>query len=1629
MEEASELVLIISGDAFAKSDQKEAELTIPSINDFSVMRAEYVKGAEELINIYFSDPLEKQELVGLISVENIENSELTIKQDGNKVSVVLQKGLQGEKLLTVSGDVKNTAGRKMGTQFTKTIVFDPENPAVRMVGNKFVIPTQGESLIFPFEAVSVNAVDIYIQKVFSNNILQYLQNNNQGNGNSLYGVGRTVYKKHLDLRKAAGNNTYEWHRYHVDLSEVINTDKAALYEVEVRFKKEYAALDCVESDNLSGDFQDGWLADTDYLEEDYWSNYRYDWNERENPCNQAYYYRYRTKASKVVMATNLGVIAKRGGDNLLHVAVSDIKSAKAVSGAEVEVFDYQQQLLAQGKTDSEGFITLDCSRIPFAVTVKTAKDQTVLKIDEGSSLSLSKFEVDGKTIRDGLKGFIYAERGVWRPGDSLLVNFILRDESKKLPEDHPIKMQLYNSRGQLTDTQIRNSSVNGIYDFATVTEPDAPTGDYRLEVLVGNQRFEKRIPIETIKPNRLKIDLEIDETKSTDDNLQANLTATWLHGTDASGLKADVNMRLSSTTTSFDRFRDYHFDNLLESRVSRNSEKVFEGNLDQSGNKSFSISMTDRGKNAPGKLKAYFETKVYEPGGGFSVDYYNSTISPYSSYAGMKVPEGELWRGALETAKDHVIQLAAVDESGNAVADKKVKVLVYRVDHRWWFDRYSGDEYNYLNTGSYRKYKEETITLQNGKGDFSINVKNEDWGRYLFKVVDLESGHSSAQFVFFDWPYWMRSNRTESEAASILGFSSDKEVYQPDEKIKISFPSPKEGRALVTIENGTSVLMKKWVATTEGETKVEIPVTGEMAPNAYVHISLIQPHSQTVNDRPIRMFGVIPFSVEDPETVLEPQVKLPDIIRPKKSFTLDVSEKSGRAMTYTLAVVDEGLLDLTNFNTPDPHDYFYAHEALGVRTWDYYDHVVGALGNLNQNIMSIGGDEEAPDPSKQKARRFKPVVFHLGPFELKAGEKHQHKLEMPNYIGSVRVMVVAAQGEAYGHVEKNVPVKSELMVLGTLPRVLGPNETISLPVNVFAMEENISDVTVTLNANDFFEKSTDLKKTVRFEKAGEQMVYFELKTINAEGVAKVSISATAGNKSAKYEAEVQLRLPNPMYSVIEDAVIEKGNAWSKQIDYFGIKGSNKSSIEVSKLPSLNLEKRLDYLIGYPHGCVEQMTSKAFPQLYLGNFVYLTSARQTEIAENVNYVLRQLRSFQMSDGGFSYWPGLAYSNEWGTTYAGHFMLAAEKAGYTLPAGMKRDWIQYQKRLAGRWMSSNDYHRSYSERIQAYRLLTLALAKSPDFGSMNTLRERSNLNNSAKWILSLAYATAGRSKEAMDLIKTLPKNIEDYTELGFSYGSSTRDEAFVLTTLHRLGQSTEAAEVARSLAKKLGSDRFYSTQTTAMTLLALADYLGEYSDDGLKFDLSLAGNVNSVETGKPVYTEQFLEKDADKNVEVTNNSEHTIYATFTTTGRPAEGKEEKRNANLLMEVNYLDANFKPIDVASTERGTDLIVEIVITNPSNRLLKEMALTHTVPSGWEILNSRLSGMTDASTIEPEYQDIRDAKVMTYFDLDPNKKVRFYTRVNASYSGRFYLPAIVCYAMYDESIISVEPGKWIEVK
>ncbi|HRH61588.1 MAG TPA: alpha-2-macroglobulin family protein, partial [Chitinophagaceae bacterium] len=418
-------------------------------------------------------------------------------------------------------------------------------------------------------------------------------------------------------------------------------------------------------------------------------------------------------------------------------------------------------------------------------------------------------------------------------------------------------------------------------------------------------------------------------------------------------------------------------------------------------------------------------------------------------------------------------------------------------------------------------------------------------------------------------------------------------------------------------------------------------------------------HAQTVNDLPIRMYGVIPINVEDKNTILKPQIKIADVIRPEQNNTITVSEAAGKKFSYVIAVVDDGLLDLTRFKTPNPHNTFFAKEALGVKSWDVYDDVIGAFGSQIQRILTIGGDAEAELASKtRRANRFKPVVQFMGPFQY-SGASKTHSFALPPYMGSVRVMVIAAGDNAYGMAEKTVTVKKPLMMLATMPRVLGPSEELKIPVTVFATDNSIKNVSLSLQSNPFIEASGS--QNISFSKTGEQVVYFNAKVKPNIGVGKVKIIASSGNEKDVSEIEIDIRNPNQPVTQVTEITLQPAQSWNNVIAMVGDDNSSKATLEISSIPAINLQKRLSYLIQYPHGCIEQTTSSVFPQLVLSQLMDLSDNRKKEINKNIQAGIQKLQNFQQSDGGFSYWPGSGYSDEWGSNYAGHFLLEASARG--------------------------------------------------------------------------------------------------------------------------------------------------------------------------------------------------------------------------------------------------------------------------------------------------------------------------------------------------------------------------------
>jgi len=433
---------------------------------------------------------------------------------------------------------------------------------------------------------------------------------------------------------------------------------------------------------------------------------------------------------------------------------------------------------------------------------------------------------------------------------------------------------------------------------------------------------------------------------------------------------------------------------------------------------------------------------------------------------------------------------------------------------------------------------------------------------------------------------------------------------------------------------------------------------------------------------------------------------------------------------------------------------------------------------------------------------------------------------------------------------------------------------------------------------------------------------------------------------------------------------------------------------------------------------------------------LGKTKNEEMARNVKAAIDRLRLFRTAEGGFSYWPN-GDMNHWANNYAGHFLLEAKTAGYNVPQNMLDGWLKLQKKLADGW-SPKSYNLGYYEwesmNTQAYRLFTLALAQTPNMGAMNRLREMPNLEYEAAALLASSYALSGKTEAVKKLLFPTVIKERKYVSSGYTFGSDLRDKAILLQAYMYSKQTTQANTLFQNLCKQLNNNGWYSTQTLSFALSSIVKFIGDNKPGGgLNFTYQLDnGKEVSVSTKEPVMLISLASnQNGPSKLIIKNKDKNSMFWKLLRTGQPASGNEQASANNLNMEIQYTNTKGAKIDPSNLKRGEDFIVEITISNPG--LLgfnyENMALQQIFPPGWEINNTRLSNADYAkSNVQVSYQDIRDDRVSSFFDLGIRSSVSISLQLTATYPGRYYLPGYICEAMYDNTIYTKNKGMWVNV-
>ena len=1618
-------ILQIKSETLELSSSYARSFTLPALSQFKV--TDIVVDSESRqpqIKVIFSDRLKPyQDLTGFVRIEPDMDIKLTRLNNAVLVRGAFEHGK--EYTLHVLPGIRSRWATALKKAFSETVRFEDMLPEIRFSNDGVFLSSANQKKIL-FQTVNVKRVNLRIIKVFENNLGQYLQMERLNGARdrrdafsyNIYRVGVEVAKQALEI----GAVRNRWLQHEIDLSGLIPDDQSGVFLLELNFKKEDMLYDTSEKNLRYRRRTDDWYYN--------------------DPSSYGYIYAHG-RLYKPLILSDLGITYKWGGKQHF-VYVNNLLNTEPVPGARVQLRTYQNQLIGEQKTDAQGMVRFDnLEEKVFYVTAEMNGQRSVVKVTD-MAWNLSTFDTDGlEAGQDGLRAYIYTERGVYRPGDPVNISVIVRNEQGGFPENHPVTAVIRNPRNQEVYNRVIRQARDGFYTFPYQGDAQDPTGVYRVEIKVGGKTFTHQLRIETVVAERLKIKIQPQPItlKAQDHRLKVDIETAYLFGAPASGLPVELTMDVFYLGKFFKKYKNYIFGNETIKFNSTNFS-LFRGNLDTQGRAKINWDVPEF-SNAPGPLVGTLKVRVEEKGGRSSKRISHINIHPYYFYVGLQKPD--LQYRYARTGKKISVRVIVVDPEGQIVPGRSLTYRIYRSRSYWWWEYGSREQYRlrYKSARSTELFKEGTLV--SGSTPTVLSFTPDERGEYLVEVQENgEKGHSAS---FFLSAYPWGEGPTGGDEAGLLALRTDRKKYQIGETAHISFPVAADARVLFTLEKGERVLESRWLTppATGGEMVINIPLKKEMLPNVYASVSVIQPHAQTRNDRPIRMYGVVPILVEDPLTRQNLLIGVKEELSPEQPFRVDVQTADGKPTQLTVAVVDEGLLSLTDFKTPDPWRYFYGKQRLGVATDDLYGLVIGANKGDIFRTFSIGGGMtmylamKADRPEQPQARRFKPVCLFEGPVSTDENGHAAFSFHMPNYVGAVRVMAVSAKGNRYGHAEKTIAVKTVLMVLPTLPRVIGPEDEFTVPVSVFAMEDKVGTVEVKLHVEGPLKVIGGAQKRVQFTKAGQKEVQFRLLAKEAVGVGKIRIEALAREHRAVYRTELSVRASSPPVSKTESKALMPGEEARFSVPADGISGTNYAVFSIQRRPNFQFSRRILWLIHYPYGCIEQMVSAAFPQLYLQKFIPKSRAAKRDIDKNINETIARLQNFVLPQGGFTYWPGSRNVSEWGTLYAGHFMIEAQKLGYNIPVDMLKKWRRYIERR----------NRETDENImmRVYRIYVTALAGKAPIGAMNVLKENEfeKLNDVQRWLLAAAYKLAGVDDVAERIAGTSGTNTADYHEFAGTYGSALRDKAMILEQMVLFEHWNKARDLADELATALATDTWYSTQTTGFMLLALGKYLRATEGEG-ETEKIISGTIVlpdgreiAFKTKEPAYQVEVLEGfggklrvklDDDSNVE-------RAFAVLEWSGVPARSSGITESHNLALKVDWLDEDGNIIDPRFLKQGQVFWGHFRVQKPANygAPIGELALVQILPAGWEIENTRFSEERQPSwmrtwrTGREEYLDIRDDRIMWFFDLDSYEKQKdFVVKLTAVSEGRYQLPATSVEAMYNHSYRASRQGMVVNV-
>jgi uncharacterized protein YfaS (alpha-2-macroglobulin family) len=888
-------------------------------------------------------------------------------------------------------------------------------------------------------------------------------------------------------------------------------------------------------------------------------------------------------------------------------------------------------------------------------------------------------------------------------------------------------------------------------------------------------------------------------------------------------------------------------------------------------------------------------------------------------------------------------------------------------------------------------------------------------------VEDPKSGASSSlKFYVSGWGYapWAMA---EPEKLTI---DLDKETYRAGEQAVLQVRSPFAGKLVLTVER-EGILDQRIIDMPENTATITLPVREEYKPNVYVVGSLIRSNQSLEVHAPVRAYGAFPLMVDCSRERLNLSLNMPDKITPQTTLDVSVRVSGGSGKTYlTMAAVDEGVLQITDFATPDPFAHFYQKRRLSVETFDVYSFILPQIEEAERKSSPGGGraEEMARHLMPVTLRRVKPVALWSGLVKVDPSGRALVHFKVPQFQGSLRVMAVAFDQAKYGCADGNVTVSDPIVLTPTFPRFVAGKDSFDIPVNVYNGTDKAGEITVGLSVNELVKIVSPDRISIEVPSKKEELVTFSCRASDAMGALHFKLEASGLGSSTKHEVDMALRPASPLVTEVGAGKVEDDGEVSFSLDENWIQETTRLQISLSPFVMVNFGHSLRFLLSYPHGCVEQTTSKVFPLLYFTDIAKVAEPdlfRDRSSDYFIQEGITKLRSMQMGNGAFTYWPGGDHESEWGSIYATHFLAEARKAGYQVPDRTMDKAADHLRKML-RSQLRRERH-TYQLEQQAYAAYVLALMGRPDKSSMNYLRqaEAHHMTTWAQTLLAGSYALSGDLNTALSMLTFQIGPSQAPQETGGNFNSSTRENAIMLEVLNEIDPEHASVPVlVEAIANKLKgrTGYYYSTQETAFGFMALGKSLRGRKQANYKGEIWWGSEkLASFDTANTVIKK---EKVLGKEVRIKIQGEGPCYFYWYLSGIKKGADFEEYDRGLKVNRYYLDRWGHLIDYQNIKQSEVVVAKIRMTAQADNL-DNVIVTDMLPAGLEIENPRLGSRNviewiGNKSVVPDYMDIRDDRLNIYLNLPKGKTVDFYYMLRAVTAGSFVLPPVKGEAMYD---------------